>query len=83
MPRQIIDTESSKPAYQRRLAIRWIVTIVLIVIIVFVAVEWWRTTHHPVPVGAAPGNAARLSNLGLLSRMCAYSAGPYWSIYAA
>ena len=55
MPRQIIDTESSRPAYQRRLAIRWIVAIVLVVIIVFVAFELWKASHH------AP------ANLGLLS----------------
>lgn len=68
MPRQIIDTESSKPAYHRRLAIRWIVTIVLIAIVAFVAFELWRTTHHATAVGQiAPGNVARLSNLGLLS----------------
>ncbi len=68
MPRQIIDTESSKPAYHRRLAIRWIVTVVLIVIVAFIAFELWKTSHHATPVGLiAPGNATRLSNLGLLS----------------
>jgi hypothetical protein len=83
VPRQIIDTESSKPAYHRRLAIRWIVAIVLIVIIAFVAFELWRSSHHAAAVGLmglpctgkpVPGNAARLSNLGLLS---------YWRTYAA
>ena len=76
MPRQIIDTESSKPAYHRRLAIRWIVTIVLIAIVAFVAFELWRTSHHAASLGLiglswtdkpAPGNATPLSNLGLLS----------------
>jgi hypothetical protein len=67
VPRQIIDTESSRPAYQRRILIRWIVAIVLIVILTFVAVEVWQTSHHAARVGAVvPGNAARLSNLGLL-----------------
>jgi hypothetical protein len=68
VPRQIIDTESSKPAYHRRLAIRWIVTIVLILIVAFVAFELYRSSHHAAAVGLiAPGNATRLSNLGLLS----------------
>lgn len=68
MPRQIIDIESSRPAYQRRLAIRWIVAIVLVLILAFVAFELWKGSHHGATVGwAAPGNVARLSNLGLLS----------------
>ncbi len=68
MPRQIIDTESSKPAYHRRLAIRWIVTIVIVAIVAFVAFELWRGSHRAVHVGlVAPGIAAHLSNLGLLS----------------
>lgn len=68
MPRQIIDTESSRPAYQRRLAVRWITAVVLILIVVLAAFELWKSSHHTVPVGlVAPGNAARLSNLPLLS----------------
>ncbi len=82
MPRQIIDTESSKPAYHRRLAIRWIIAIVVIAIVAFVAFEFWRSSHHAVPVGLmglptgkpVPGNAARLSNLGLLSSRSIYAA---------
>lgn len=75
MPRQIIDTESSKPAYHRRLAIRWIVTIVLVVIVAFVALELWRSTHHATAVGMnVPGNVSRLSNLGLLSFRRIYAA---------
>ena len=68
MPRQIIDTESSKPAYQRRMAIRWIVAIVLIAVAIFIGVEWWLSAHHAAAVGlVAPGNTVRLSNLDLLS----------------
>ena len=75
MPRQIIDTESSKPAYQRRLTIRWIIAIVVIVIVAFVAFELWRSSHHSAPVGLViPGKAARLSNLGLLSSRSVYAA---------
>jgi hypothetical protein len=35
MPRQIIDTESSRPAYRRRLIIRW--SIVAIVVLLAIA----------------------------------------------
>ena len=55
MPRQIIDTESSRPAYQRRLLLRWIVAIVLLLIIIFAGFELWKGSHHPA------------TNLGLLS----------------
>lgn len=75
MPRQIIDTESSKPAYHRRLAVRWTVTIILIVIIAFAAFEFLKASHHAAPVGLVhPGKAARLSNLGLLSSRRIYAA---------
>lgn len=68
MPRQIIDTEASRPAYQRRLAIRWTIVVVLILIAIFVGIEVWHGSHHVASVGlAVPGNAARLSNLALLS----------------
>ena len=55
MPRQIIDTESSRPAYQRRLAVRWVVIVLCIVIAVFIAFEIWKASHRPP------------ANLGLLS----------------
>ena len=83
MPRQIIDTESSKPAYHRRLTIRWIITFILIVIVAFAAFEFWKASHHAVSVGLMalpstgklnPGKAARLSNLGLLSSRRIYAA---------
>ncbi len=83
MPRQIIDTESSKPVYHRRLAIRWTIAIILIVIAAFVAFELWKASHHAVPVGlmdlhwtgkSVPGKADRLSNLGLLSSRRIYAA---------
>ncbi len=55
MPRQIIDTESSRPAYQRRLAIRWAIVVLLIIVVVFVALEIWKAGGH------------HAANLGLLS----------------
>lgn len=56
MPRQIIDTESSRPAYQRRLTVRWIIVTVLVIILGFLAFEAWKASH-PTP-----------ANLGLLSQ---------------
>lgn len=66
MPRQIIDTESSRPAYNRRVAIRWTVIVLIIVIAVFVVMELLKS-HHPAAAGAAallPGNLLSQGNLG-------------------
>ncbi|MDP9025505.1 MAG: hypothetical protein M3N13_09040 [Candidatus Eremiobacteraeota bacterium] len=46
MPRQIIDTESSRPAYVRRLSIRWIVAIVFAIAAFFAVLELLRS--HPL-----------------------------------
>jgi hypothetical protein len=45
MPREIIDTESSRPAYRRRLTIRWIVVAVLIVIAAAAAYHFWQASR--------------------------------------
>jgi predicted negative regulator of RcsB-dependent stress response len=45
MPRSIIDTESSRPAYRRRLAIRWIVAVVILAVIVAAGVYFWQASH--------------------------------------
>ena len=37
MPRQIIDTESSRPAYRRRVAVRVILFIVVIAVLALLA----------------------------------------------
>ncbi|MDQ2865033.1 MAG: hypothetical protein M3R51_02285 [Candidatus Eremiobacteraeota bacterium] len=66
MPRQIIDTESSRPAYLRRRIITWIVALVIVVVIGLVAVETLRA--HPHFVGASivaiPGNSVAQGNQG-------------------
>lgn len=48
MPRQIIDTETSRPAYVRRRAIGWVVW--LIIVLVVVVGVWLVAGHHPMPV---------------------------------
>jgi hypothetical protein len=55
MPRQIIDTESSRPAYQRRLAVRWVIIVLVIVIALLAGFEFWKAGGH------------HAANLGLLS----------------
>jgi hypothetical protein len=60
MPRQIIDTESSRPAYVRR-KIRTFVAIALAVI-VLVAAAWFSWKNHVMPAGPTPatqGNSPR------------------------
>lgn len=50
MPRQIIDIESSRPAYNRRRIFGWIVVAVVVAIAVFFAMELLKS--HPSAAGA-------------------------------
>jgi hypothetical protein len=43
LPRQIIDTESSRPAYVRRRTRRLLVTLLIIILLVVAA---WLLLHH-------------------------------------
>ena len=45
MPRSIIDTESSRPAYRRRLAVRWIVIAVLALGVIAVGFRLWQASR--------------------------------------
>jgi hypothetical protein len=56
MPREIIDTASSRPAYIRRRIITAVLYVVLIVAVVAAGYVYWE--HH-----RAPGNSARQGNL--------------------
>jgi hypothetical protein len=60
VPRQIIDTQSSRPAYRRRLAIRWVIILVLFIAAVLAGVRIWQVTRPRMAAGAAliPGKAA-------------------------
>jgi hypothetical protein len=66
MPRQIIDTESSKPTYRRRLLVRWAIIIVLFIIAVLAAVRLWEATRPRMSTGAVlvPGKMARVLKPG-------------------
>jgi hypothetical protein len=62
MPRQIIDTESSRPRYVRRLIVTWVVLAIVVAILVvaaFAAYGRFAGPAHPqaVKTGAVyPGN---------------------------
>lgn len=58
MPRQIIDTESSRPRYVRRLAVTYAVWIIVLALLAYGAYVLW--VHHQASRG---GNApsARVS----------------------
>jgi hypothetical protein len=66
MPRQIIDTESSKPAYRRRLLVRWVIIIVLFIVAVLAAVRIWEATRPRMSTGSVlvPGKVARVLKPG-------------------
>jgi hypothetical protein len=55
MPRQIIDTESSRPAYRRRLTVRWVIIAFLIVLAFLAAWHFWQAIPHPIP-NPGPGS---------------------------
>jgi ribose/xylose/arabinose/galactoside ABC-type transport system permease subunit len=57
MPRQIIDTELSRPAYERRRLRRLLAMILLLVVVA--AACWWFLAHRPrgQETGAAGGSA--------------------------
>lgn len=66
MPRQIIDTESSRPAYIRRRIITWTIVVVVLLIVAFFVFELLRS-HHPATAAAIlalPGNLLSQGNLG-------------------
>ena len=48
MPRQIIDTESGRPAYRRRVLTRWLIAIAVLVIAAFVAFKVWEARRAPL-----------------------------------
>jgi hypothetical protein len=66
VPRQIIDTESSKPAYRRRLLLRWVIIVVLFVVAILAGVRLWQATRPRMTAGAVfvPGKVARVLKPG-------------------
>ena len=57
MPREIIDTATSRPAYVRRRLVTTAATIVVLLALAFII--WTVFGHHPsVPMAAVPGKLA-------------------------
>jgi len=65
MPRQIIDTESGRPAYRRRLTIRWVI-VVLILLAALIGLRLWQARSPRIVTGAVPiqEKMSGRSNLG-------------------
>lgn len=59
MPRQIIDTESSRPQYVRRLLITWVVLAILAAILVFAAIAAYGRFARPAHPQAVPTAAVQ------------------------
>lgn len=50
MPRQIIDTESSRPRYVRRVLLMTVLAVVIAAVVLGVGFEAWiHLAHAPVP----------------------------------
>lgn len=59
MPRQIIDTESSRPQYVRRLVVTWVVLAIVVVILVFAAIAVYGRFAQPAHPRAVPTAAVQ------------------------
>jgi predicted negative regulator of RcsB-dependent stress response len=61
MPRQIIDTESSRPAYLRRRITTFVVAALIVAVVAAAGWLYWsRHAASPVPVATAfPGKSVR------------------------
>jgi hypothetical protein len=55
MPREIIDTESGRPAYRRRLTVRWLVIALVVLLVALAAWHFLQATSHPIP-NPGPGS---------------------------
>jgi Na+/proline symporter len=59
MPRQIIDTESSRPRYIRRLIITWVVLAIVLAVLVLVAIAVYGRFGRPAHPQAVPTAAVQ------------------------
>jgi hypothetical protein len=59
MPRQIIDTESSRPRYVRRLIITWVVVAIIAVVLVLLAIAVYGRFRQPAHPQAVPSAAVQ------------------------
>jgi uncharacterized membrane protein len=61
MPRQIIDTESSRPQYVRRLVITWVVLVLVVAVLIIAAFAVYGRFERPAHPSALPSAAGGLS----------------------
>lgn len=59
MPRQIIDTESSRPRYVRRIVLTIVVAAIVLAALIYLAFTLWG--HRAVALGGGNGSPARVS----------------------
>lgn len=59
MPRQIIDTESSRPRYVRRLVITWVILAIVAAILVLAAIAVYGRFRQPAHPRAVPSAAVQ------------------------
>jgi Na+/proline symporter len=59
MPRQIIDTESSRPRYVRRLVIAWAVAALVVIVLVVLAIAVYGRYRQPAHPQAVPSAAVQ------------------------
>ena len=59
MPRQIIDTESSRPRYVRRLVVTWAVLAMVVIILVLLAIAVYGRFAQPAHPRALPTAAVQ------------------------
>ena len=59
MPRQIIDTESSRPQYVRRVVVTWVVLVILAVVLIVLAFALYGRYSRPAHVVTVPSAAAQ------------------------
>jgi cytochrome c-type biogenesis protein CcmH/NrfG len=59
MPRQIIDTESSRPRYVRRLVVTWVVVAIVVAVLVLVAIAVYGRFGQPAHPQAVPTAAVQ------------------------
>lgn len=53
MPRQIIDTESSRPQYVRRVVVTWVVLVIVAVLLIVLAFALYGRYSRPAHLATA------------------------------
>jgi hypothetical protein len=70
MPRQIIDTESSRPRYVRRLIVTWVVLVIVVAILIIAAFEAYGRFNRPSHPQAVKTGAVYPANRHFKENRC-------------